>query len=425
MGKAGIYILAKKTKKRPKVLVGMDTRISGSMLESALVAGILSVGADAVVAGVIPAPAVAYLVRKYNCDAGVVISASHNQFADNGIKFFGADGCKLSDEIENEIENIIFNKPELLELPIGEKLGARIICETAVDDYVEFLKSTVDGLNFDGLKVATDCANGATYQSAPKVFRELNAQLCVIHDEPNGFNINEKCGSTHLDSLVEFVKQNKVDVGVAFDGDGDRLMAVDENGEVVDGDCIMAIYAKYLHDKNELKGNTLVATVMSNLGLFIMCKEENINIVQTAVGDRYVLEKMQEGGFMLGGEQSGHIINLKYNTTGDGILSALQLLKIMKETGKKLSGLKKVLQVLPQVIVNARVNNEKKAKYLENEIIKKEIEALEEKFSGDGRVLIRPSGTEPLVRVMIEGKDTEQIQKEATRLAELLEKNLV
>ena len=424
LGKAGIYILTKEMNRSPKVLVGMDTRVSGDMLEAALIAGMLSVGADAVTCGVIPAPAVAHLVREYNCDAGVVISASHNQFSDNGIKFFNSDGYKLKDELEDEIEDIIFNRLDELQLPVGKKLGKRIVCETAVDDYVEFLKSTLDGSKLDGLKVAIDCANGATYESAPLVLFDLGAETSVIHNEPDGFNINEKCGSTHLDSLVEFVKENNADIGIAFDGDGDRLMAVDENGEIVDGDQIMAVYAKYLHDRNELKGNTLVATVMSNLGLFIMGKEEKIHIEQTAVGDRYVLERMLEGDFMLGGEQSGHIINLKYNTTGDGILSALQLLKIMKETGKKLSELTKIIQVLPQVMVNAKINNEKKRNYMENEVIRKEIEALEKKFSGEGRVLIRPSGTEPLVRVMIEGKDKAQLQSEAEHLAALLEQHL-
>ena len=420
LGRAGAYVLTKQTNHSPKILVGTDSRVSGEMLESALVAGILSVGANAIIAGVIPTPAVAYLTKKYNYDAGVMISASHNPFEDNGIKFFNSDGYKLKDALEEEIEDIIFNNVELCE-PTGEHIGTRTFNQSAVSDYVEFLISTLDGLTFDGMKIAIDCANGATYEAAPLVFKNLNATTAVLHNEPNGTNINKNCGSTHLESLIEFVKKNEVDIGIAFDGDGDRLLAVDENGNIVDGDQIMAIYANYLKDKGELKHNTLVATVMSNLGLFVMGEEKNINIEKTAVGDRYVLEKMIDGGFNLGGEQSGHIINLNYNTTGDGILSALQLIAVMKKTGKKLSELASVMELFPQVLVNAKVDNSKKNNYLEYPEIKKEIEALEAKFAKSGRVLIRPSGTEPTVRVMIEGKDQDLIQREATHLARLLE----
>lgn len=420
LGRAGAHVLTKEMQHSPNILVGTDSRISGEMLESALVAGMLSVGANAIIAGVIPTPAIAYLTRKYNCDAGVMISASHNPFADNGIKFFNSEGYKLKDSLEEEIEDIIFNDVELSE-PIGEHIGTRIVNKSAIADYVEFLKSTLDGLTFDDMKIVIDCANGATYEAAPIVFKDLNATTTVLHNNPNGTNINEQCGSTHLNSLIEFVKENKADIGIAFDGDGDRLLAVDENGDIVDGDQIMSIYANYLKDKNELKNNTLVATVMSNLGLFVMGEEKGINIEKTAVGDRYVLERMLEGGFILGGEQSGHIINLNYNTTGDGILSALQLMAVMKRTGKKLSELANAMELFPQVLINAKVDNSKKYNYLEYDEIKKEIQALETKFAKNGRVLIRPSGTEPSVRVMIEGKDQDLIQREATRMAQLLE----
>ena len=420
LGRAGAYVLTKEMNHSPKILVGMDSRISGEMLESALVAGMLSVGANAIIAGVIPTPAIAYLTRKYNYDAGVMISASHNPFADNGIKFFNSEGYKLKDDLEDEIEDIIFNNVELSE-PVGEHIGTRTVNKSAVTDYVDFLKSTLDGLTFEGMKIAIDCANGATYEVAPLVFKSLNANTTVLHNNPNGTNINEDCGSTHLGSLIEFVKNNNVDIGIAFDGDGDRLLAVDENGNIVDGDQIMAIYANYLKDRNELKNDTLVSTVMSNLGLFVMGEEKGINIEKTAVGDRYVLERMLEGGFILGGEQSGHIINLNYNTTGDGILSALQLMAVMKRTGKKLSELANVMDLFPQVLINAKVDNSKKNDYLKYDEIKREIEALESKFAKNGRVLIRPSGTEPSVRVMIEGKDQDLIRQEAVRMANLLE----
>ncbi|WP_341876267.1 phosphoglucosamine mutase [Defluviitalea saccharophila] len=423
LGQAGAYVLTKETHHQPIILVGRDTRISGNMLESALVAGICSVGAKAIKIGVVPTPAVAYLTRKYKADAGVVISASHNPVKYNGIKFFNSEGYKLRDELEEEIEGIILDHTEELPTPIGDEVGTIVEEPNALNEYVDFLKSTVD-VDLKGLKIAVDCANGAAYMAGPKVLEALGAELIVIGNEPNGCNINKNCGSTHMEGLQEMVKANKVDLGLAFDGDADRCLAVDENGNLVDGDQIMAICGLQMKKENTLTGNTIVATVMSNLGLFIMAEKNGLNIEKTKVGDRYVLEEMLKDNYKLGGEQSGHIIFLDYNTTGDGILTALQLLSVMKKTGKKLSELASVMEVLPQVLVNAKVSNDKKYSYLENEKIKKAIEELEAKFAGEGRVLIRPSGTEPLVRVMIEGKDEKVLKEEAEKLAELIKAEL-
>ena len=423
LGQAGAYVLTKETHHQPIILVGRDTRISGNMLESALVAGICSVGAKAIKIGVVPTPAVAYLTRKYKADAGVVISASHNPVKYNGIKFFNSEGYKLRDELEEEIEGIILDHTEELPTPIGDEVGTIVEEPNALNEYVDFLKSTVD-VDLKGLRIAVDCANGAAYMAGPKVLEALGAELIVIGNEPNGCNINKNCGSTHMEGLQEMVKANKVDLGLAFDGDADRCLAVDENGNLVDGDQIMAICGLQMKKENTLTGNTIVATVMSNLGLFIMAEKNGLNIEKTKVGDRYVLEEMLKDNYKLGGEQSGHIIFLDYNTTGDGILTALQLLSVMKKTGKKLSELASVMEVLPQVLVNAKVSNDKKYSYLENEKIKKAIEELEAKFAGEGRVLIRPSGTEPLVRVMIEGKDEKVLKDEAEKLAELIKAEL-
>lgn len=423
LGLAGAYVLTKETNRTPRILVGMDTRISGTMLEAALTAGMCSVGAEVCSVSVVPTPAIAYLVRKYEADAGVVISASHNPVKDNGIKFFDREGYKLKDELEDEIEDIIFNRLHEIPRPTGKKVGFRTIEENATDDYVQFLMGTTD-VTFESISAAIDCANGATYMAATMALKGLGADVTVIHNEPDGININKNCGSTHMESLVEAVKAKKVDIGIAFDGDGDRCLAVDENGVIVDGDEIMAILALHLKESGRLKGNTVVATVMSNLGLFMMGKEQGLTIYKTKVGDRYVLEQMLEYGYNLGGEQSGHIIFLDHNTTGDGILTAIQLMAVMKKTGKKLSELKSVMEVLPQVLVNAKVSNDKKKDYLFNPVIKAEIKRVEQKFKGDGRVLIRSSGTEPLVRVMIEGRDQSVLEEEAKKLAKLIEELL-
>lgn len=420
LGRAGAYVLTKHTNHTAKIIVGMDTRISGRMLESALIAGICSVGAQVVSLGVVPTPAVAHLVRTYNADAGVVISASHNPVQDNGIKFFNSQGFKLRDDLELEIESYMTDKWEQLPRPYGDKVGSVTVSADAVNDYVDFLKSSTD-ISLDGIKLAIDCANGATYKAAPMALKALGAEVHAIHRTPDGTNINLNCGSTHLESLQKYVVDNNCDLGIAFDGDGDRCLAVDGNGEVVDGDVIMAICGKYMKECGKLKNNTIVATVMSNLGLFIMGDKNGITIEKTKVGDRYVLEHILENGDCFGGEQSGHIIFFDYNTTGDGILTAIQLLTTLKKTGQTLAEAKNVMEVLPQILVNAKVDNKKKNDYLSNETIRNEIEKLEEKFSGEGRVLIRPSGTEPIVRVMIEGRDKKVLKKEAERLARLIE----
>lgn len=420
LGRAGAYVLTKHTNHTAKIIVGMDTRISGDMLESALIAGICSVGAHAVSLGVVPTPAVAHLVRAYNADAGIVISASHNPVQDNGIKFFNSQGFKLRDDIELEIESYMTDLWEELPRPTGDRVGAKTVCEEAIDDYVEFVQTTTD-IKLDGIKVAIDCANGATYKAAPVALTELGAEVYAIHREPDGTNINKNCGSTHIEGLSRYVVEHKCDLGIAFDGDGDRCLAVDSNGNLVDGDVIMAICGNYMKEQGKLKNDTIVATVMSNLGLHIMGKEKGIKIEKTNVGDRYVLEHILENGDCFGGEQSGHIIFFDYNTTGDGIVTAIQLLTTLKKTGKSLDEAKEIMDVLPQALVNARVDNKRKKDYIKNETIKSEIEKLEAKFSGEGRVLIRPSGTEPIVRVMIEGRDQKVIQQEAERLAKLIE----
>lgn len=423
LGQAGAYVLTSETKHTPKILVGMDTRISGDMLEASLISGLCSVGAQVVCLGIVPTPTVAYLIRHYNADAGVVISASHNPYEFNGIKFFNSKGYKLSDALEERIEAVIFDNSEKIELPTGEKIGRKIENESSLDDYVKFIKRTISG-NLKGLKVAIDCANGASYQAAPITLHELGAEVCVINNEPDGVNINKNCGSTHMDELRRFVVESGADVGLAFDGDADRVLAVDENGNLVDGDQIMAIIGLELKKQGKLTNNTIVATVMSNLGLDIMAKREGINITKTKVGDRYVLENMLECGHALGGEQSGHIIFIEHNTTGDGILTGTQLLSVMKSSGKKLSELSSIMQVLPQVLMNARVKNQNKDRYLEDEVICRMCKELEDEFSGEGRVLIRPSGTEPLVRVMIEGKDKEYIASRAVELVKVIEEKL-
>ena len=416
-------MLTSETNRTPKILVGMDTRISGGMLESALVAGICSVGAEAVCLGVIPTPAVAYLTRHYKADAGVVISASHNPFEFNGIKFFDSNGYKLPDATEDKIEEIARNGFDNTQLPYGAGVGRRKTAGNTLRDYVDFLKSTIDH-DLKGLKIALDCANGASYQAAPMLFEELGAQVFPINNSPDGLNINRDCGSTHMSQLMEHVRKCGADVGLAFDGDADRVLAVDENGELVDGDKILAVIGLELKKTGQLAHDTIVATVMSNLGLDIMAGENGLKLVKTKVGDRYVLEEMLDKGYILGGEQSGHIIFLKHNTTGDGLLTALQLLNVMKTTGRKLSDLAGVMQVLPQVLENAKVRNENKHRYMEDELVAKLCCELEDEFRGEGRVLIRPSGTEPLVRVMIEGKDRDYIAKRASELVAVIEERL-
>lgn len=419
LGRAGAYVLSERFHK-PRILVGMDTRISKDMLEAALVSGILSVGAEAVCVGVVPTPAVAYLTRKYGLDAGVVISASHNPVEYNGIKFFNSQGYKLSDELEDKIQAIIEKKCEGLPAPIAGELGRKITEDSGLDDYMAFAKRTIDG-DLKGLRIALDCANGASYKSAVKTFRDLGAEIVVINNDPDGTNINDACGSTHPEELMDYVVRKKCHLGLAFDGDADRCLAVDEKGQLIDGDFIMAICGKALKEKNKLNENVVVVTVMSNMGLFIALEKENINTVKTKVGDRYVLEEMLKQGYKLGGEQSGHIIFLDYNTTGDGMVTGLQLASVVKNSGKPLSELASIMKKLPQVLANATVPNEKKNIYTEDDEIISEIKKIEEKLNGTGRVLIRPSGTEPLVRVMLEGENQVELDEMAHGLAKLIE----
>lgn len=424
LGQAGAYVLTKEKAHKPTIIVGCDTRISGEMLANALMAGICSVGANAVYLGVLPTPAIAYLTRKYKVDAGVVISASHNPVEFNGIKFFNSEGYKLSDSLEDEIEELINNDMKNVSMPIGSGVGRIEYKNDAREDYVKFAKSVVD-VDLSGLKIVIDCAEGASYYTAPTTLRELGAEVVAIHTEPDGTNINANCGSTHMEELKARVVYEKAALGLAFDGDADRLLAVDENGKLVDGDELMAICGNYMKQQGKLKKNTIVATVMSNLGFMIMGKNQDINIEQTKVGDRYVLERMLEMGANIGGEQSGHIIFLDENTTGDGLISALHLLEVVVKTGKPLSELASVMTVMPQALVNAKVPTHKKDSYMEYAEIAMAIEKLEKKFAGEGRVLIRPSGTEPLVRVMIEGKNQKEIEEDAIQLADLIMKTML
>ena len=421
LGQAGAFVLTQEKEHQPTLIVGCDTRISGGMLASALMAGICSVGANAIYVGVLPTPAVAYLTRRHKVDAGVMISASHNPMEFNGIKFFNGDGYKLSDELEDEIEALIKNHMKDVTLPIGSGVGRIDYRFDIRDKYVEFIKKCVP-VNLHGLKIVADCAEGAAYYTSVKALRELGADLIAIHTNPDGTNINANCGSTHMDELKARVVYEKADIGLAFDGDADRLLAVDEKGNLVDGDQLMAICGNYMKQKGTLKKDTIVVTVMSNLGFTVMGQKNGIHVEKTKVGDRYVLENMRENGYNIGGEQSGHIIFLDDNTTGDGLLSALHVLQVMVDTRKKLSELAAVMEIYPQALVNAKVPNHKKEHYMEYAEIEEAISRLEKKFNGEGRVLIRPSGTEPLVRVMIEGKNQQDIDKEARELAELITK---
>jgi len=426
VAKAGAYVLSKHTDKAPTILIGRDTRLSGTLIESAMVAGFLSYGANVKLLGVMPTPAVAYLTRKLQADASVVISASHNTFEFNGIKYFSNKGMKILDEIEEEIEEVM-DSGKLDELSaVSEKIGVSEIRTDLVDEYVYFFRKNFDDniekFNRPDFKVVIDTANGATYQVADKVFKTLGINHVIINNSPDGININEGCGSTHLEMLKDYVLKNKMSLGIAYDGDGDRCLAVDENGEEIDGDKLLAIIGQYFREKGKLSKDTIVATVMSNLGLNKYAEQNNLNLIQTKVGDRYVLEEMLKNGYNLGGEQSGHVILLDYNPTGDGILTSLMLIQAILESGKKASELSGVMQKYPQVLINAKVSSDKKYDYEKNPEIKDAIEKLEKEFSGNGRVLIRPSGTEPLVRVMIEGQDKNVIKEEATKLCKLIEK---
>ncbi len=418
IGRAGAYVISKG--KKGKVILGKDTRASGDMLEAALTAGICSMGLDVESVGIIPTPAVAYLTRKYEAVAGVVISASHNPGEYNGIKFFSGDGLKLPDSTEEEIEDILLNKLEISDRPIKDKVGRVYINKKAQTDYKEFLKSVIK-IDLTGLKIAMDCGHGALYKIGPEIIEELGGQVIAINTTPDGMNINLACGSTKPELVQKLVVEESADLGLAFDGDADRIIAVDEKGQIIDGDHILAICGTYLDSMGKLTKKTIVGTVMTNMGLDKYLETEGINIVKTAVGDRYILEEMLKEGYVLGGEQSGHIIFLDHNTTGDGLATGLHLLEVIIKTGEKASKLNSLVENYPQVLFNAKVDNNYKHKYMEIPEIKDEVIRIEQMFKGQGRVLIRPSGTEPLVRVMIEGKDKELITNAAKDLVHFIE----
>ena len=428
VAKAGAYVLAKHSEHTPTILIGRDTRISGTLIESAMTAGFLSYGANVKILGVMPTPAVAYLTKKMKADASVVISASHNTYEFNGVKYFSNKGIKIPDELEEEIEEIMDSGKLDNFSAVNEKIGVSEIRTDLLDEYVYFFRKNfeeaLEDLDKSDFVIAIDTANGATSVVAEKVFTALGIKHYILNNTPNGVNINDNCGSTHLDFLKKYVVENNCNLGIAYDGDGDRCLAVDENGNEIDGDKLLAVISYYMKEKGILKKDTLVATVMSNLGLNKYAEVNVINFEQTKVGDRYVLEKMLKEGYNLGGEQSGHIIMLDYNPTGDGILTSIMLIKILLEKNVSASKLCDIIQIYPQVLVNAKVDSNKKYDYEKDEEIKNEISKLEEEFSGNGRVLIRPSGTEPLVRVMIEGKDKNYIKTKAENLVKLIEKKL-
>ncbi len=428
VAKAGAYVLSKHTDHTPTILIGRDTRISGTLIESAMVAGFLSYGANVKLLGVIPTPAVAYLTRKLNADAGVVISASHNTYEFNGIKYFSNKGMKIPDTLEEEIEEIMDSGKLDMLTAVGDKIGVSEYALDLIDEYVYFFRKHFDDVIEENLKddfvVGLDTANGATSFVAEKVFETLGIPYKIINNKPDGTNINENCGSTHLEGLKKFVVKNKLSLGVAYDGDGDRCLAIDEKGNEIDGDKLLAIISNLLRKHGKLSKDTIVATVMSNLGLHKYTRDNGMELLQTKVGDRYVLEEMLKDGFNLGGEQSGHIILLDYNPTGDGILTSLMLIRAILEENKKVSELGNMVKLYPQILINAKVSNDKKYDYEKNSNIKQAIEKLEKEFAGNGRVLIRPSGTEPLVRVMIEGEDQNYITKKAQEMVSLIEKEL-
>lgn len=428
VAKAGAYVLSKHSTHTPTILIGRDTRISGTLIESAMIAGFLSYGANVKVLGVIPTPAVAYLTKKLNADASVVISASHNTYEFNGIKYFSNKGMKIPDEMEEEIEEIMDSGKISEFTAVNEKIGISENKEEYIDIYKEFIvdifKDDIKDKIKSDFKIAIDTANGATYKISEGIFKDLGINYTIINNKPDGININDNCGSTHLECLKQFVVNNNYDLGLAYDGDGDRCLAVDENGKVIDGDIMLAILSKYLKEESALNNDTIVATVMSNLGLDVYSKNNSLNLVKTKVGDRYVLEEMLKEGYNLGGEQSGHIIFLDYNPTGDGIMTSLLLLRAILKYNMKVSELSKIIDIYPQVLVNAKVSNDKKHLYKEDKDIYLAIKKVEEEVSGNGRVLIRESGTEPLIRVMIEGKDIDVITKRANEIAQLIEDRL-
>lgn len=425
VAKAGAYVLAKHSNHTPTILIGRDTRISGTLIESAMTAGFLSYGANVKLLGVIPTPAVAYLTKKLNADASVVISASHNTFEFNGVKFFSNKGMKIPDDLEEEIEEIIDSDRINELIAEHDKIGVSEMHPEFLYEYADFIINLFKDIKFpNDFKVAVDTANGATYKVAEYIFEKLGINYKILSNKPDGININKACGSTHLENLKNYVTTNNMSLGIAYDGDGDRCLAVDELGNEINGDLLLATISKFLKKKEKLNKNTIVATVMSNLGLKIFTKDNEMNFIETKVGDRYVLEEMLKNGYNLGGEQSGHIILLDYNPTGDGILTSLMFIRAILEDYEKVSDINKIISIYPQVLVNAKVKQERKYDYSKDKEIQELISEIENEFSNNGRVLIRTSGTEPLIRVMIEGKDVNYIDKKARKLADLIEKKL-
>lgn len=420
LGRAGAYILTENAE-RPKIVVGRDTRISGHMLQAALVSGMLSIGADVMLLGVVTTPGVAFLTRHVGADAGVMISASHNPVEDNGIKFFGRDGFKLLDEKEQEIEELLDEEIDRLPRPVGGDVGRLTERPELKQAYLAHLNQTIEH-RLDGMKIVLDCAHGAASHLAPELFRQLGADVVVIGGNPDGININVNCGSTHPEGLQKAVVREKADLGLAFDGDADRLIAVDEKGKIIDGDGIMCILATHLQAQGKLARDTLVTTVMSNIGLHKAAAARRIKTVQTKVGDRYVMEEMRKGGFNLGGEQSGHIIFLDHGTTGDGMLTAVQLVNVLTEKQEPLSELARIMQKYPQHMVNVRVKE--KNGWDRNSAIRAAVDKVEEALGSNGRVLVRPSGTEPVIRVMAEGPDEHELKSHVAYIADVIQREL-
>ncbi len=423
IGRAAAMVLISSEVKHPTILIGKDTRLSGDMLEGALIAGLCSVGANVKLLGVVPTPAVAYLIDKYNADAGIMISASHNPFEFNGIKIFSSDGCKLPDDLENRIEEIVLDNVVPYAIASDENIGKVTVAETAADDYIDHVVESI-GCDLEGMEVALDCSNGSSSRTAEKLFTKLGAKVHMLFDTPDGVNINKDCGSTHINKLQSYVREHNLCCGLAFDGDADRCLAVDEKGNLVDGDYLIAICAKDMKDRGVLKKDAVVGTVMTNMGFNKFCAENDMTFVSTKVGDRYVLEAMLREGYNIGGEQSGHIIFLDYATTGDGELSGAMILSIMKRTGEKLSNLAKVMERMPQVLINVKVSAEGKLSFYTDKEVKVEINRISEILGDRGRILVRVSGTEPLVRVMLEGESLEEIQNLAEEAAQVVRERL-
>jgi phosphoglucosamine mutase len=422
IGRAAAHIF-RDSPRRHRIVIGKDTRLSGYMIESALTAGLCSMGMDVLLVGPVPTPGIAFLTRSLRADAGVVVSASHNPYEDNGIKFFGRDGFKLPDEVEKKIEDLIFSGAIDGVRPTASEIGKAFRIDDAIGRYNEFVKSSIPrGMDLSGIRVVVDSANGAAYKIGPRILTELGADVISLYDQPSGMNINQGCGSLYPEVISRSVVANNARIGIAFDGDADRMILCDEKGTIVDGDAVMAICALHMMREGRLKHNTLVATVMSNLGLELAMQKAGGRLIRAAVGDRYVMEKMIEGGYNLGGEQSGHIIFLDHNTTGDGLISALQVLSIIKQTGKPLSALAECMKTYPQVLVNIKVKERRDLSSIPE--LAQRMAEIEKQIYGTGRLLLRYSGTEPKVRVMIEGEDHEKIKAYADDLAGIIKEKL-